>query len=192
MLINNHFCLFSLVAATILILGNCVPDNRTPCDTYLDCGIRGNSICISGYCRFFNSDNQFAEAKVDLTFKRGLEGIASNCQIFFLHAKLSNGEKLSCDSFFGNYPDLDEQYYNHLRLEPKYLVLNWTGGSVFLDNIVQLIRPAEEAIVIVLGFSKLDAQGEITAVGCKDSVDGNKLVIKALEQIDLGITVQVP
>ena len=68
--------------------------------------------------------------------------------------------------------DFNSPEINHLRTDPRLLVFHWEGGKTYFpNNLVQFIRPAQNALVVAVGYEGSSAQGDVEAIGCLPDVD---------------------
>jgi hypothetical protein len=130
----------------------------------------------------------YGSVKLDLSFGRDMYQSAASGQVHFLAAGLPDGAALACADLQADPDRLADPALNRLRSQSKYLVFNWShGGTFFPDNLVQFIRPADSVLVLAEGFSKLDCQGQRTALGCTEAV-----VIRADETTELTVALTAP
>jgi hypothetical protein len=55
---------------------------------------------------------------------------------------------------------------------PRLLSFHWEGGKTYFpNNLVQFIRPAQDALVVGVGYQSSSAQGDVEALGCLEDVD---------------------
>lgn len=168
--------------------GGSQPAAGEPCDLPADCGQRGDALCIDGRCRVFDETIGYGSAKLDLSFGRDMYQAAASGQVHFLAAGLPAGGALACADLQADPDRLTDPALNQLRSQAKYLVFNWShGGTFFPDNLIQFIRPAEGVLVVAEGFSKLDCQGQRTALGCTAAE-----VIRADETTELTVALATP
>ncbi len=168
--------------------GGSQPAEGEPCDLPADCGRLGDALCVDGHCRVFDEASGHGSAKVDLSFGRDMYQAAASGQVHFLAAGLPGGGELACADLLADPDRLVDPALNRLRSQTKYLVFNWShGGTFFPDNLIQFIRPAESVLVLAEGFSKLDCQGQRTALGCTEAA-----VIRADETTELTVALTAP
>jgi hypothetical protein len=186
---------YQIIQVFVFFLLGCLGCGQTgkqtaECVNYTECGGLGEALCLMGDC--INYEDEYGGASVDLIFERGLYEIAASCHIWFFHRTTADGNDLDCSRFLAGQVDLDSKNNNSLMVEPKYFVLNWSGGNVFQNNAISFIRPTERAIVVVEGYQKLQAEGEVTVVGCVDQVDLQPLTIETDKTVEVVVNLSKP
>ena len=169
-LVISFFSFFSLLGL-LTACGASEDVNKDSCSSQADCGGPGQGLCLDGECLRFDDDTGYAKAVMALSFGRDMYQSAASSYIYFFDGKMSDGGSLSCEDLLDSQILVDSEKLNQLTAEPKYLVFNWSlGGTFFPNNLVQFIRPSEDAVVFVDCFSQLNGKGVRTALGCKDGI----------------------
>jgi len=142
------------------------------CTLPTDCGARGEAVCVSGECTNFNTGTGYGNAVVNLSFHRDLYLSALSGHIYFFLDETSDGRTIDCDAILSGEIDFGSAEINHLRTDPRLLVFHWEGGKTYFpNNLVQFIRPAQDALVVEVGYESSSAQGDVEAIGCLPDVD---------------------
>lgn len=163
-------------------------NEKDPCSLQADCGGAGEGLCVDEQCIRFSENTAYAKAVMDLSFGRDMYESAASANVYFIHAEAPDGKVLSCSDLLTMDIKGDSAQLNQLTAEPKYMVFNWShGGTFFPDNLVQLIRPSERALVLVEGYTQLMAKGVISAVGCVD-----KVVFRAEQTSEFTVQISAP
>jgi len=147
----------------------CIGDQ---CTLPSDCGPRGEAVCVSGECTSFNAATGYGNVVVNLSFHRDLYMSSQSGHLFFFLNGTSDGRIITCDDILSGVVDFDSTSINHLRTDPRLLAFNWEGGKTYFpNNLVQFIRPAQDALVVAVGYEASSAQGDVEALGCLADVD---------------------
>jgi len=157
----------------------------TQCTLPSDCGARGEAVCVSGDCTSFNAATGYGSAVVNLSFHRDLYMSSQSGYLFFFLNETSDGRIIDCEAILSGEVDFNSTALNHLRTDPRLLAFNWEGGKTYFpNNLVQFIRPAQEALVVAVGYEASSAMGDVEALGCLADVD-------ILRDQEIEITVQL-
>lgn len=160
----------------------------TQCTLPSDCGARGEAVCLSGECTSFNAATGYGSAVVNLSFHRDLYMSSQSGHLFFFANETSDGRTLDCDKILSGEIDFTSTYINHLRTDPRLLAFHWDGGKTYFpNNLVQFIRPAQDAVVVAVGYEASSAQGDVEALGCLEGVN----VVRDIE-IEVTVQLEVP
>ena len=155
------------------------------CTLPSDCGSRGEAVCVSGECTSFNAGTGYGSAVVNISFHRDLYLSSQSGHLFFFMTETSDGRLLTCDDFLSGAVDFNSTAINHLRTDPRLLAFHWEGGKTYFpNNLVQFIRPAQDVLVVGVGYEGSSAQGAIEALGCKADVD-------IIRDVEIETTVQL-
>jgi hypothetical protein len=168
-------CLW-LILLCLFGVGACGAEPQ--CQRAADCANAGDGLCLGGRCLTFGPD-EFAAAVVDVSFPRDMVNIPKSGLIYFLHARTADGQLLDCARLEADPGLVGQTWVNHLLVEPRRLSFNCCG-NFFPDNLVQRIRPADNAIMLGLAFPTTEPAGNFNAFGC---VEG--LVFSTAQQPDL-------
>ncbi|MFC1654998.1 hypothetical protein ACFL2F_04250 [Myxococcota bacterium] len=142
------------------------------CTLPSDCGARGEAVCVSGECTSFNAGTGYGSAVVNLSFHRDLYMSSQSGHLFFFLNETSDGRIIDCDAILSGEVDFTSTAINHLRTDPRLLVFHWEGGKTYFpNNLVQFIRPAQNTLVVAVGYEGSGGQGFIEALGCLADVD---------------------
>jgi hypothetical protein len=142
------------------------------CSLPSDCGARGEAVCVCGECTNFNAGTGYGNAVVNLSFHRDLYMSSQSGHLFFFLNQTSDGRTITCDDILSGDVDFNSTAINHLRTDPRLLAFHWEGGKTYFpNNLVQFIRPAQDVLVVGVGYEASSGQGEVEALGCKADVD---------------------
>jgi hypothetical protein len=126
---------------------------------------------VGGVCQLFDDQSGFGSVKVNLSFPSELYQGAASGYIRVFHRESTDGSQLSCTGISGGTLDLQESNLNLLQIEPKYLEFHWSsGGTFFPNNLVQLIRPASDALLVADAYLGRNGEGGRTALGCQEGL----------------------
>ena len=157
------------------------------CQSAQECGPAGNAICVDGICRLFDEQIGFGSVVVDISFPREMINVPSSGYVRVIFPSLPDGNAISCEDVMSGGMNLEDPKLNHLQSSPKYLVFNCCG-TFFPNNLIQFLRPAQGALLIVDGYENLNGEGKLKALGCVAEVDITKdevtedLVVSMQEQ----------
>ena len=155
------------------------------CTLPSDCGARGEAVCVFGECTSFNAGTGYGSAVVNLSFHRDLYMSSQSGHLFFFMNQTSDGRTITCDDILTGEVDFNSTAINHLRTDPRLLAFHWEGGKTYFpNNLVQFIRPAQDVLVVGVGYEGSSAQGAIEALGCKADVD-------IIRDVEIETTVQL-
>jgi hypothetical protein len=150
-----------------------------------DCGARGEAVCLSGECTSFNAGTGYGNAVVNLSFDRDLYQSSQSGYLFFFINETSDGRTIACDAILSGQVDFNSAEINHLRTDPRLLAFHWEGGKTYFpNNLVQFIRPAQNALVVAVGYEASSGQGDVEAIGCLEDVD-------IVRDVEIEVTVQL-
>jgi|GEM_PF-1641117 len=160
----------------------CIGDQ---CTLPSDCGPRGEAVCVYGECTSFNAATGYGSAVVNLSFHRDLYMSSQSGHLFFFMNETSDGRIITCDDILLGVVDFNSTALNHLRTDPRLLAFHWEGGKTYFpNNLVQFIRPAQDVLVVGVGYEASGAAGDIEALGCLTDVD-------IIRDVEIEITVQL-
>ncbi len=156
----------------------------TECRKVDDCGQPGQVLCLSGRCEPFEDLSAYGSVVLDLSFDRDMVVLPTSGYVYFLLPELVDGQTLSCADIINGQIKASSPATNPLLAEAAYLVFNGTG-TFFPNNLIQLIRPANQALVVAEGFERLYGEGTLLAIGCHE-----KIVVQN-DQTTQGVVVQL-
>ena len=149
------------------LLCACSSQSGSECIQSLDCGPIGEALCTAGTCVVFERNADFAAALVTARFSEPLYQAVVSANLYFVHSQSPHGANLSCEKMLSGLPP-DPKKVNFLRKSPKYIQFNWSTANLeFPDIPVQSIRPSQQALALIYGYSQRLAQGEVVAMGCE-------------------------
>lgn len=129
-----------------------------------------------------------------LSFHRDLYDIAASVNIYMLHNVTPDGGTLDCSRILSREIDPSSSAVNSLVVNPRYLMLHWqSGGTFFPDNLVQFIRPAESIVAVVEAYEFINAEGDLTALGCVEEYkpDQETIPISILKDQTIEFVIQL-
>lgn len=155
------------------------------CTLPSDCGARGEAVCVYGECTSFNAGTGYGSAVVNLSFHRDLYMSSQSGHLFFFLTETSDGRTITCEDILSGEVDFTSTAINHLRTDPRLLAFHWEGGKTYFpNNLVQFIRPAQDALVVGVGYEGSGGVGDIEALGCEPDVD-------IIRDVEIEATVQL-